>query len=155
TLDLMDTFTAYDTIEQGPFQLMIGKEESALLSLYAFELLEKAYDSLSARYGYTPPGKVRVEFYRRHADFSVRTVGLTGIGALGVSFGPVLAMDSPTGRETGPFNWGSVLWHELAHTFTLGATNNKVPRWFSEGLSVYEERKSGIPGWGADVTDDF
>jgi tetratricopeptide (TPR) repeat protein len=134
---------------------MIAKQESALLSLYARELLERAYESMATRYSFRPLPPIRVEFYRRHADFSVRTVGLTGIGALGVSFGNVLAMDSPTGRETGPFNWGTVLWHELGHTFTLGITDNKVPRWLSEGLSVFEERKSGIPGWGADVTAEF
>jgi tetratricopeptide (TPR) repeat protein len=155
TLDLLDTFKEYDIVEGGRFRLMIAKQESALLGLYALDLLERAYDSLSTRYGYSPEPPIRIEFYRRHADFSVRTVGLTGIGALGVSFGNVLAMDSPTGRETGPFNWGSVLWHELGHTFTLGLTNHKVPRWFSEGLSVHEERKSGMPGWGADVTGEF
>ena len=90
---------------------------------------------------------MRLELYRRHADFSVRTVGLAGLGALGVSFGPVLAMDAPSAREAGEFHWGATAWHELAHTFTLGATDNRVPRWLSEGLSVLEERRAR-PGWG-------
>jgi Flp pilus assembly protein TadD len=97
---------------------------------------------------------VRVELYRSHADFSVRTMGLPGIGALGVSFGNVLAMDSPFGRKVGEFNWGSTFWHELAHAFTLGSSAHRVPRWFSEGLSVFEERRAR-PGWGARVTPDF
>jgi tetratricopeptide (TPR) repeat protein len=86
--------------------------------------------------------------YDRHADFSVRTVGLAGLGALGVSFGTVLAMDAPEARPRGEFNLGSTAWHELAHTFTLGASNNRVPRWVSEGLSVLEERRIR-QGWGA------
>ena len=90
---------------------------------------------------------MRIELFRRHADFSVRTAGLTGLGALGVSFGPVLAMDAPGAREAGAFNWGSTAWHELAHTFTLGLSNHRVPRWFSEGLSVLDERRAR-PGWG-------
>jgi len=74
--------------------------------------------------------------YRRHADFSVRTVGLAGLGALGVSFGSTLAMDAPSARPPGDFNWGSTAWHELTHAFTLGASGHRVPRWLSEGLSV-------------------
>ncbi|MGQ0538692.1 MAG: peptidase MA family metallohydrolase, partial [Gemmatimonadaceae bacterium] len=54
----------------------------------------------------------------------------------------------------GRYNWGSTLWHELAHTFTLGASAHRVPRWLSEGLSVYEERRAE-PAWGADVTASF
>ena len=46
------------------------------------------------------------------------------------------------------------MWHELAHTVTMGLTDHKVPRWFSEGLSVYEERRAR-PGWGDDVSIPF
>jgi tetratricopeptide (TPR) repeat protein len=35
----------------------------------------------------------------------------------------------------------------MAHVFTLEATNHLVPRWFSEGVSVYEEWSTGpLPG---------
>ncbi|MGH7444824.1 MAG: tetratricopeptide repeat protein, partial [Longimicrobiales bacterium] len=90
----------------------------------------------------------------RHADFSVRTVGLAGLGALGVSFGNILAMDSPAAREPGSFNWGSTLWHEIAHAVTLGASGHRVPRWLTEGISVREERRAR-PGWGEDFSIDF
>ena len=83
------------------------------------------------KYAYTPPPPIRIEVYRSHADFSVRTVGLAGLGALGVSFGTTLAFDSPAAKDAGPFNWGSTVWHELAHTFTLGSTDNRIPRWLS------------------------
>ena len=89
-----------------------------------------------------------------HADFSVRAVGLAGLGALGVAFGNVLAIDEPPARRPGDFSWASVLWHEFTHTITLGATDNRVPRWVSEGLSVYEERKAR-PGWGQNVSPAF
>src|SRR6185436_14470893 len=69
-------------------------------------------------------------------------------------YGPVLAIDSPSAREVGQFNWGSTLWHEIVHTFTLGMTGNRVPRWFTEGLSVHEEHRAR-PGWGDDVTVEF
>jgi tetratricopeptide (TPR) repeat protein len=77
----------------------------------------------------------------------VRTLGLPGLGALGASFGSVVAMDSPSARPVGAFHWASTLWHELAHVVTLGLTDNRVPRWFTEGLSTYEETKAR-PGWG-------
>ncbi len=154
TLDLLDTFSNYETRTYGPVELMVEKSEAALLGLYAGELAERAYKTFAEKYAYTPTPPVRIEVYRSHADFSVRTVGLAGLGALGVSFGSTLAFDSPAAKDAGPFNWGSTVWHELAHTFTLGLTDHKVPRWLSEGLSVYEEHRAKA-GWGFDVSPDF
>ncbi|MEO7520854.1 MAG: hypothetical protein ABIW79_03460, partial [Gemmatimonas sp.] len=79
TLDLLDKLSTFRTIERGRFQLVAPAEEAELLALYAIPLLESAYDSLAVRYGYKPPTPVRLEFYRQHADFSVRTVGLAGL----------------------------------------------------------------------------
>lgn len=154
TLDLLDRIDKFTVIDSGHFRIVAPGNEAQLLSLYILPLLEQAYDSLSARYSYKPEAPVRLEFYSQHADFSVRTVGLAGLGALGVSFGNLLAMDSPFARDKGTFNWGSTAWHELTHTFSLGASNNRVPRWFSEGLSVLEERRTGN-GWGADASVQF
>jgi len=148
TLDLLDELRGFRTVSTRRFQIVAPAPESELLALYLGPLLEEAYDSLVARYEYRPPTPVRIELFKRPADFSVRTAGLTGLGALGVSFGTVLAMDAPSAREIGSFNWGSTAWHELTHTFTLGLSEFRVPRWFSEGLSVLEERRAR-PGWGA------
>ncbi|HEX8184525.1 MAG TPA: tetratricopeptide repeat protein, partial [Blastocatellia bacterium] len=91
--------------------------------------------------------------FPNHEDFAVRSLGLPGLGALGVCFGQVIAMDSPSARETGEFNWGSTLWHEFTHVITLQITDHRIPRWFSEGLSVYEERRAR-PGWGDNWSPD-
>jgi len=154
TLDLLDTYPEY--VERaGPRTAMfLHRDEADLLALYMEPLMEEAIDSLSRHYDYRPNGPVRVEVFPRHADFSVRTVGLTGLGALGVSFGEQLVIDSPAARDPGEFNWGSTLWHEIAHTFTLGLSRNRVPRWLTEGLSVYEERRAR-PGWGARLSPSF
>jgi tetratricopeptide (TPR) repeat protein len=141
-------------IKSPRFVFVIDPKESDLLGPYFVELAEQAYDVLAARYRFRPATPVRLEVFPSHADFSVRTMGITGLGALGVSFGSLLAMDSPSARELGHFNWGSTFWHELTHAFTLGATANRIPRWFSEGLSVLEERRAGR-GWGDDVTLQF
>jgi tetratricopeptide (TPR) repeat protein len=154
TLDLLDELAKFRTLDRGRFRIVVPPAEADLLVLYLAPLLEEAYDTLAARYRYRPPTPIRLELYRRHADFSVRTVGLAGLGALGVSFGPALAMDAPSARERGAFNWGSTAWHELAHTFTLGRSDHRVPRWLSEGLSVLEERRAR-PAWGADPSIEF
>lgn len=154
TLDLLDRLRAFRTIDRGRFRIVAPADEAELLTTYLLPLLEEAFDTLAARYRYRPPTPVRLELYRHHADFSVRTVGLTGLGALGVSFGPVLAMDAPSARARGEFNWGSTAWHELTHTFTLGLSESRAPRWLSEGLSVLEERRAR-PGWGAGLSLEF
>lgn len=147
TLDLLDTYKNYDLVPTEHGELMVEKTESGILGVYLGDIVEEAYKTFSTKYGFVPAKPVRIEVYRSHADFSVRTVGLSGIGALGVSFGNTLAFDSPAAKDAGPFNWASTVWHELAHTFTLGLTDHRVPRWLSEGLSVYEEHKARI-GWG-------
>ena len=154
TLDLLDTYPEYVTRSGARTTFFLHGDEAELLALYAQPLAEEAIDSLARRYSYRPGGPVRIEVFPRHADFSVRTVGLTGLGALGVAFGEQLVMDSPAARERGEFNWGSTLWHEIAHTFTIGASRGRVPRWLTEGLSVYEERRAR-PGWGEEITPDW
>jgi cellulose synthase operon protein C len=154
TLDLLDVLAGYRESRSDRFRFLLPPEEADLLHPYLAELAEAAYDRLADRYDYRPPAPIHVELYRHHADFSVRTVGLAGLGALGVSFGTVVAMDAPSARRRGEFNWGSTFWHELAHTFTLGATRHRIPRWLSEGLSVLEERRARA-GWGAGVRLGF
>jgi tetratricopeptide (TPR) repeat protein len=154
TLQLADSFENYAEIDRGHFRVVLHERENELLDEYVHALADEAFESFAERYRHRPQTPIRVEFYPDHADFSVRSVGLAGVGLLGVCFGPVVAMDSPAARERGAFNWGSTLWHELAHVFHLTMTDNRVPRWFSEGLAVYEERQAR-PGWGADADPDF
>ncbi len=154
TLDLVDTFPNYLETRSDRFLVVVDGKESELFAPFVMSIAEEAYDRLATRYRYRPATPIRVEVYPSHADFSVRTIGLAGLGALGVCFGPVVAIDSPSARKIGEFNWASTLWHELMHSVSLGATDHKVPRWFSEGLSVYEERKAR-PGWGDDASVSF
>jgi tetratricopeptide (TPR) repeat protein len=154
TLDLLDKLDQFEVTHTPRFEIAAHGDEAELIVPYVGHVAERAYDYLADRYRVEPRTPIRIEVYPSHEDFSVRTVGLTGLGALGVSFGPVVAIDSPSGRTIGEFNWGTTLWHEIAHTFTLTATDFKIPRWLTEGLSVYEER-GGPTGWADDVTPDF
>jgi hypothetical protein len=118
-----------------------------VLRPYVVDLVRSSIETFSSRYAFEPAQPVVVELYPEHDDFAVRTSGLPGIGLLGVTFGYVVAMDSPSGRTDNDFHWGTTLWHEMAHVFTLEATDHLVPRWFSEGVSVFEEWTTGpLPG---------
>jgi hypothetical protein len=76
------------------------------------------------------------------------------IGALGACFGRVVTMDSPRARPPGEFNWGVTLWHEMAHVITLQLSEQRLPRWLSEGASVYEEKRAR-PEWGREMDIPF
>ena len=154
TLDLVDTWDDFRSAASERFEFLAHSGEHGLLAPYALALAEEAYEELSLRYEIQPPTPIRLEFYELDADFSVRTIGLAGMGALGVCFGEVVAQDSPRARPRGTFNWGSTLWHEIAHSFTLAASEHRVPRWLTEGLSVLEERRART-GWGDDIGPRF
>ena len=127
--------------------LKLHNDETAILTPYVLELINDSIATFSERYGFVPEEPVIAELYPEADDFSVRTAGLPGIGLLGVTFGYVVAMNSPPRGLGGSFHWGTTLWHEMAHVFTLEATDHLVPRWFSEGVSVYEEWSTGpLPG---------
>lgn len=147
TLDLLDSMKDYKETREGNFLIISDAREGDVLTPYASALLKDAAAKLHERYRFTPQGPIRIELFANHEDFAVRALGLPGLGALGVCFGQVVALDSPTARPVGEFNWGSTLWHEYVHVITLQMTDYRIPRWFSEGLSVYEERRAR-PGWG-------
>ena len=127
--------------------LRLHREEAPILDAYVTELVTDSIRAFTERYQFDLQEDVVVELYPEHDDFAVRTLGLPGIGLLGVAFGYLVAMDSPSGSREGEFHWGTTLWHEIAHIFTLEATGNLVPRWFSEGVSVFEEWSTGpLPG---------
>ncbi len=100
-------------------------------------------------------GPILIEIFPVHDDFAVRNLGLPGlIGALGACFGRVVSIDSPHARQPGTFSWQATLWHELAHVITLQMSNQRVPRWLTEGISVYEEGRAR-PEWGRDMEVPF
>ncbi|MET0497485.1 MAG: tetratricopeptide repeat protein [Steroidobacteraceae bacterium] len=134
-------------------RMRLARSEAEALRPYVQQLASDSIASLSKRYGFEPREPVTLELYPDHDDFAVRVAALPGIGLLGVTFGYLVAMDSPSGRPVGEFHWGSTLWHEMAHVFTLELTQHRVPRWLSEGISVFEEWQTG-PTPGVNVTPD-
>jgi tetratricopeptide (TPR) repeat protein len=153
SLKLLDSYKNFVTTKDETTILRMNKKEADLLQPYFEEQLHKAIATYSAKYKMKLNGPVQLEVYPDHEDFAVRTMGMPGLGALGVTFGNVVAMDSPSGRVPGEFNWGATMWHEMSHVFILSATNYRVPRWFTEGLAVHEEGQVD-PRWANHLTPD-
>lgn len=154
-LELLDNLEPFDTINEGIMVIRLAPDESPVLKNYVPMLAKEALDTLSKRWEFAPKGPLLVEMFPRHDDFAVRTLGLPGmLGALGACFGRVVTLDSPTAREPGMFNWGETLWHEIAHVITLQLSGNRLPRWLSEGTSVFEERRARAD-WGRDMDIPF
>jgi len=147
-LGMLDTLDTFEVIEAGDLVVKLHPDEAGVMRRQVVPLAAEALATLSARYGVALRGPILVEMFPRHDDFAVRNVGLPGmIGALGACFGRVVTLDSPKARPPGSFNWAATLWHELAHVVTLQLSRQRVPRWLTEGISVYEERRAR-PWWG-------
>ena len=126
TLRLLDSYKNFVIFKDATTIIKLNKKEADLLHPYVEEILKRAMATYEKKYKMTLPGPVQVEVYPDHEDFAVRTTGMPGLGALGVTFGMVVAMDSPSGRQPGDFNWASTLWHEMSHVYILTATNHRV-----------------------------
>ena len=151
-LDKLDDFTV---VEDGDVIVKMHPDEAPVLREYAIPLAKEALKTLSAKYGFTPKEPTLIEIFPVHDDFAVRNLGLPGmIGALGACFGRVVTMDSPKARPPGEFSWQATLWHEIAHVITLQMSQQRVPRWLTEGISVYEEGLAR-PQWGRDMEVPF
>ncbi|MEZ6068132.1 MAG: tetratricopeptide repeat protein [Planctomycetaceae bacterium] len=141
-LTLRDSLEQFTTFERDGLIVRMEAHEAEVYGELVLQLLLEARVILGEKYGYTPDDTVLVELFPSPADFEVRTFGLPGVaGYLAVCFGDVITANSPASQSTSPSNWESTLWHEFAHVVTLHLTRNRMPRWFSEGISVYEERQ--------------
>ncbi len=154
-LELLDKLEPFDTIKEGEMVIRLSPDESPVMKEYVPQLARESLAALSTRWEFTPKGPILIEMFPEHDDFAVRTLGLPGmLGALGACFGRVVTIDSPKARPPGTFNWGETLWHEMAHVITLQLSNNRLPRWLSEGTSTYEERRARKE-WGRDMDIPF
>ena len=144
-LKVFDTLETYTTLESEHFKVHMSENDADVLWPYLEPLLEESWVTLTAKYGFEPEGPILIEVFEKSEDFAVRSVGLPDIGPLvGICFGKVITLISP---DTLSANWQEIVWHEFMHVITLQMTGNRMPRWLSEGISVYEERE-GRPYWG-------
>ncbi len=144
-LKVFDTLEEYATLRTEHFEVRMSQSDAVVLWPYMAPLIEENWATLTEKYGFEPEAPVLIEIFDRTEDFAVRSVGLPDIGPLvGICFGKVVTLISPATLDA---NWQEILWHELVHVFTLQMTNNRMPRWLSEGISTWEEREAR-PEWG-------
>lgn len=154
-MQLHDRISKFRTLQDKDIILRMDAQEAKVYGNRALRLLQKARDQLGQKYGFTLNEPVTVEIFPKQSDFAVRTFGIPGgSGYLGVCFGQVITANSPASQRANPANWESVLWHEYCHVVTLQLTRNKMPRWLSEGISVYEERQAN-PAWGQRMNPQY
>ena len=138
----------YVLYETDHYVVKMHKDEAAIMGDYVKDIVEKAWDKYTKKYNFIPKGpraydrKVLFLLFKTHNDFSVRTVGLPGLGAGGATFGQVITMPSPKAMhrdEYREFNWVRVFEHEFVHVLTLQMSDYHIPRWLTEGISTWEE----------------
>jgi len=155
SLALLDTLDTFVTVTEGDLVFRFHADEAAVMREHAVPLAREALSALSRTWQFTPKGPLLIEMFPKHDDFAVRTIGLPGfIGALGACFGQVVTLDSPRARPPGEFNWGATLWHELAHVITVQLSGQRIPRWLTEGISVFEEKRARRE-WGREQELEF
>jgi tetratricopeptide (TPR) repeat protein len=146
---------SFASVKTKDFIIRLPPEEAEIYGDRVVEVLTEAKSVLGQKYGLTIETPTLVEFYPDQQDFAIRSFGsLGGDGLLGVCFGSVVTMNSPGSITAAKSNWEATLWHEYCHVITLTATNNKMPRWLSEGISVYEEKQRQA-NWGQEMNPDY
>lgn len=152
---LRDRVDGFRTLSVGDVIVRMDPREAEIYGDAVLELLGEGRELLFDKYDVQPDKPILVEIFPDQKDFAIRTFGLPGgAGFLGVCFGRLITANSPASQGERPSNWESVLWHELCHVVTLGKTKNRMPRWLSEGISVYEERQRD-GAWGERMTPRY
>ena len=145
---LHDQMAKFQTLSNADFIVHMTPLEAGLYGDLVLGMLSREREFMTSKYGVKLTQPTVVDIFPEQKDFGVRTFGMPdNPGYLGVCFGSVITANSPASQAENPANWQDVLWHEFTHVITLTASKNKMPRWFSEGISVFEERQAN-PAWG-------
>lgn len=157
TLSVTDGFARRDS-SGGHFEIFYppGKEE-VIVDL-AGDVLERAYETLSADLGFAPTEKVRVELLTSPRDLSKLSplseseIETTGTIAL-CKYGKLMVV-SPRATVFG-YPWMDTLVHEYVHYAVSRLSHDEVPVWLHEGLARFQQtRWRTKPGIDLSVTDE-
>jgi tetratricopeptide (TPR) repeat protein len=139
----LNDYRYVDDIEIEGMRYRFHRDERALLERFVPSVMRSTFSTYVQRYGEAPPMPLSIEVFREPETFGIRSVGVPYAMQHGICFGHVVTSRSPS---AGDFNWRQVLEHELSHVFSLHASANRVPRWFTEGLAEYDTIL-GNEGW--------
>ncbi len=149
-IKLFDKMARFPTRKDTRFLVKLPPKEDEAYHPLLRDALGRSLDDLEKRWEFKPEYPLFISVFDQQQDFATRTIGLPGFPALGACFGRVVTLDSPRALPPGAFGWRGTLHHELAHVITLELSKGRVPRWLTEGLSVYEERKTS-PQWNREM----
>ena len=141
----------YTSLDVAGYVYYFPKRDADILKAYMVPLINEAREKFEARYKTSLAGPIQIEVFSEHQWFSTRTLGLPGFAASGACFGRLVTLTTPKAL---PQNWGVVAWHEFAHVAALALSEHRVPRWYTEGLSVWEEGQ-GRPHWARNFERDL
>lgn len=137
-MKVLKEMAKYTPVVTDHFSVLIEPKQDELHGKYMSRYLESIYPELTARFGYQPPEKTKIEIMTTHQWFSARTIGLPFVPTVGACTGTVVALASPKATRV-PFNWARVLKHEVVHVITLQQTGFNIPHWYTEALAVESE----------------
>ncbi len=137
-------FTKQAAAELIPFEnerfILWVHPSDKVLSNYAFDALDAAYETIGPALGYFPDKKITVEIYPASESFNIASSlskrDMETSGAVGICKFNKIMMISPRCLAFG-FRWLDTLCHEYTHYAIAGVTGNNCPLWLHEGISRY------------------
>lgn len=152
-LNLFNRMRNFTTRKDAKFVVRIPPAEEEAYYRLLRSRMGASIESLAKKWRFDPEMPLFASVFTLQEDFATRTIGLPGFPALGACFGRVVTLDSPRALPPGAFLWSLCEHHELAHVITLQLSKGRVPRWLTEGISVYEERCTSKTWWREDERD--
>src|SRR5690606_30323397 len=117
----------YAERKHGDLTLRLPAEAQDMVAPGFVDAITRARTALDAGYG-VKISPLRIEMYAEPDEFSIRTVGVPSLGAVGVCFGPVITSIGP---YMGTHNFDQVIWHEIAHSYAMELSAGRGQRGFT------------------------
>lgn len=137
---------AWSAVESEHFVVMHNKSENVARNIQEFS--EDFYPQVTASIGYEPEKKIKIWFCRTQKEFDLALGAPIQEWAAGAAY-PMRArivVRDPAYVKDRSINLEHLVKHEIVHVvfgLYLGENIRNVPRWFNEGLAMYEAEEWG------------